>query len=32
MEAKRKNWFEKEISYQIYEDGTHLQFSMNYHL
>jgi len=28
---KGKNWFEKEISYQIYEDGTHLQFSMNYH-
>lgn len=28
---KGKNWFEKEIAYQIYEDGTHLQFSMNYH-
>jgi hypothetical protein len=28
---KGKIWFEKEISYQIYEDGTFLQFSMNYH-
>lgn len=28
---KGKGWFEKEIAYQIYEDGTHLQFSMNYH-
>lgn len=26
-----KTWFEEEIEYQIYEDGTHLQFSMNYH-
>ncbi len=26
-----KTWFEEEISYQIYEDGTFLQFSMNYH-
>lgn len=33
-----KNWsekgtkyFEKEIDYQIYNDGTFLQFSMNYH-
>lgn len=26
-----KRWFEEEISYQIYEDGTFLQFSMNYH-
>jgi len=26
-----KIWFEKEIAYQIYEDGTFLQFSMNYH-
>lgn len=26
-----KNWFEKEIKYQIAEDGTYLQFSMNYH-
>jgi len=28
---KGKNWFEKEIAYQIYEDGTFLQHSMNYH-
>lgn len=28
---KGKNWFEKEIRYQIYSDGTFLQFSMNYH-
>ena len=26
-----RKWFEEEISYQIYEDGTFLQFSMNYH-
>lgn len=26
-----KKWFEEEIEYQIYEDGTFLQFSMNYH-
>jgi hypothetical protein len=26
-----KNSFEEEIAYQIYEDGTFLQFSMNYH-
>lgn len=26
-----KKWFEEEIDYQIYEDGTFLQFSMNYH-
>ncbi|MFN4144398.1 MAG: alginate lyase family protein [Runella sp.] len=26
-----KRWFEEEIAYQIYEDGTFLQFSMNYH-
>ena len=26
-----RNWFEDEIDYQIYEDGTFLQFSMNYH-
>jgi hypothetical protein len=25
------HWFEKEIDYQIYDDGTFLQFSMNYH-
>ncbi|MGW9686008.1 heparinase II/III domain-containing protein [Flagellimonas sp. 2504JD1-5] len=28
---KGKIWFEEEIAYQIYEDGTFLQFSMNYH-
>jgi hypothetical protein len=28
---KGRAWFEKEIAYQIYEDGTFLQFSMNYH-
>ncbi len=26
-----RKWFEEEITYQIYEDGTFLQFSMNYH-
>lgn len=26
-----KKWFEEEIGYQIYDDGTFLQFSMNYH-
>jgi len=26
-----RKWFEQEINYQIYEDGTFLQFSMNYH-
>src|SRR5690606_17983117 len=26
-----KKWFEEEIDYQIYKDGTFLQFSMNYH-
>jgi hypothetical protein len=26
-----KRWFEQEIAYQVYEDGTFLQFSMNYH-
>jgi hypothetical protein len=29
--ALGKKWFEEEIAYQIYEDGTFLQFSMNYH-
>jgi hypothetical protein len=29
--TKGKAWFEEEIAYQIYEDGTYLQFSMNYH-
>lgn len=28
---KGKKWFEQEIDYQIYEDGTFIQFSMNYH-
>lgn len=28
---KGKKWFEKEVEYQIYKDGTFLQFSMNYH-
>jgi hypothetical protein len=28
---KGKAWFEREIAYQIYDDGTFLQFSMNYH-
>lgn len=28
---KGKKWFEEEVKYQIYEDGTYLQFSMNYH-
>ena len=26
-----KKWFEQEIAYQIYPDGTYLQFSHNYH-
>lgn len=26
-----KKWFEQEIAYQIYEDGSFLQFSHNYH-
>ncbi|PHS07661.1 MAG: heparinase [Kordia sp.] len=29
--VKGKKWFEQEVAYQIYEDGTFLQFSMNYH-
>lgn len=28
---KGKKWIEEEVSYQIYDDGTFLQFSMNYH-
>jgi Heparinase II/III-like protein/Heparinase II/III N-terminus len=28
---KGKKWFEQEIAYQIYQDGTFLQFSHNYH-
>jgi hypothetical protein len=29
--ANGRKWFEQEIEYQIYKDGTFLQFSMNYH-
>ena len=29
--TRGKVWFEEEIEYQIYPDGTFLQFSMNYH-
>jgi hypothetical protein len=29
--TKGKKWFEEEVAYQIYADGTFLQFSMNYH-
>jgi hypothetical protein len=29
--TRGKAWFEQEIEYQIYEDGTFLQFSHNYH-
>ena len=29
--TKGKKWFEQEITYQVYKDGTFLQFSMNYH-
>jgi hypothetical protein len=28
---KGKRWFEQEISYQFDQDGTFLQYSMNYH-
>jgi len=28
---KGKKWFEEEVAYQIFEDGTYLQFSHNYH-
>lgn len=28
---KGKKWFEEEVEYQIYEDGSYLQYSMNYH-
>ncbi|WP_439584351.1 alginate lyase family protein [Dyadobacter bucti] len=31
LKRNGKKWFEEEIQYQIYEDGTFLQFSMNYH-
>lgn len=26
-----KKWLEEEVDYQVYDDGTFLQFSMNYH-
>lgn len=26
-----REWLEQEVAYQVYEDGTFLQFSMNYH-
>ena len=26
-----EKWFEQEVAYQVYPDGTFLQFSMNYH-
>jgi hypothetical protein len=26
-----REWFEEEVDYQVYDDGTFLQFSMNYH-
>ncbi len=26
-----KRWFEEEVAYQVYDDGSYLQFSMNYH-
>jgi hypothetical protein len=26
-----RKWLEEEVAYQVYEDGTFLQFSMNYH-
>jgi hypothetical protein len=29
--SKGKAWFEEEILYQIYEDGTFLQYAHNYH-
>ncbi len=28
---KGKKWFEQEIAYQIYDDGSYIQYSMNYH-
>ncbi len=31
MKSKGKAWLEEEVAYQIYNDGTYLQFSMNYH-
>lgn len=29
--AEGLNWLEEEVAYQVYEDGTFLQFSHNYH-
>lgn len=29
--ARGRQWFETEVRYQLYSDGTFLQFSMNYH-
>ena len=29
--AKGRKWLEKEVDYQVYDDGTFLQFSFNYH-
>ncbi|MTI24651.1 alginate lyase family protein [Fulvivirga kasyanovii] len=29
--SKGRKWLEQEVDYQVYEDGTFLQFSMNYH-
>ena len=29
--TKGRKWLEQEVKYQVYEDGTFLQFSMNYH-
>lgn len=29
--VKGKKWLEQELLYQIYEDGSYLQFSFNYH-
>lgn len=28
---KGEEWFTQEVAYQVYEDGTFLQYSMNYH-
>jgi hypothetical protein len=29
--TKGRKWFLQEVDYQIYEDGSYIQFSMNYH-
>ncbi len=29
--SQGRKWFEQEVAYQVYKDGTFLQFSMNYH-